>query len=592
MPISATCPACRATLQVADSARGKKVRCPKCQEIFTVGSAAPNGNVSSVKPAGGRAAKPAAAKSAVTPSVARPKTAPRRNDDEDDRPPEKKKKKSMLPACLIGCGVLFLLCGGGGSIGGFFIYRGLKSAADDVKQRVDAAQSEFDRMQKEADQMQKEAENRFQEERAKAEKERQRILEEQKNKQPNNIFPPNNLKLPDNPRPPDNPLLLNNPNPPTPKPQGEVIQSVAQSIPLGVNPIEVYGVFWSGEQSKHAVVLLKSGMGKVRLEQFDLASRNKIGSTEISSDPLMGVRDLSPDGKYYVSMNPGSSYSLWALPEPKPLVDKWLPQPPKKVTPDGKENMVVSAYLLGGERLLTVNGMGQVVLWKIPDAAGQQPQQMSFYAPPASVAKYPAGMGYGLTALSPDRKRLAVYNGSDGFFLVKTDTLQYEDSVKSPEDARPATNAIFGVLGVSFSPDGKQLATMFHQQMLRRTRGTPPQLIRWDVETKQRLASLPDPSRGSGGAGSRIAWWGTEFCWLSYPNRVGSLHSWEKQSGVLRAVLGPGAKLYPGSPDGKCWFVFGGPDGKAILKGVDLPALALKAADQPLMLTPDGIVRK
>jgi hypothetical protein len=334
---------------------------------------------------------------------------------------------------------------------------------------------------------------------------------------------------------------------------------------------------------------------KVRLEQFDLATGRKVGSVELLSDPIMGVRDISPDGKYYVSMNPGSSYSLWALPEPKPLVKDWLPQPPKKVTPDGKENMIVSAYLPGGDRLLTVNGMGQVVLWKIPDAAGQQPQQGSFYTPPASVAKYPAGMGYGLTALSPDRKRLAVYNGSDGFFLINIDTLQYEGSVKSPEDAQPVKDAIFGVLGASFSPDGKQLATMFHQQLLRRPKGTPPrypQLIRWDVNTKQRLESLQDPSKGGGGAGSRITWWGNEFSWLSFPNRVGSLHSWEKQNAVLRVRLGPGAKLCPGSPDGKCWFVTGGPDGKAVLKGVDLPALALKAAEQPMTLTPDGIVRK
>ncbi|HEY7154950.1 MAG TPA: MJ0042-type zinc finger domain-containing protein [Gemmataceae bacterium] len=131
MPLQVPCPQCRTKLQVADADRAKQLRCPRCKTVFTARAPASNGNYSSVKPAA-PSVKPAAKSESITPKVARPKLAPPVVLEVDDEPlPEKKKTKSMLPACLIGCGALVLLCGGAGFIGGYFALTALSKAAND-----------------------------------------------------------------------------------------------------------------------------------------------------------------------------------------------------------------------------------------------------------------------------------------------------------------------------------------------------------------------------------------------------------------------------------------------------------------------------
>src|SRR5207253_362093 len=62
MPVTTTCPSCQTVYNLADSLRGKKVRCKECQEPFVVGAAA------------GRELAPFAQAGRVTPS--RPRTRP------------------------------------------------------------------------------------------------------------------------------------------------------------------------------------------------------------------------------------------------------------------------------------------------------------------------------------------------------------------------------------------------------------------------------------------------------------------------------------------------------------------------------------
>src|SRR6266446_4747046 len=70
MAVEALCPICGATFSLRDDMAGKKVRCTKCEQVFTVGGEAK--------------AKPAAEKVSVQPRPAAPakKSAPARDDDE------------------------------------------------------------------------------------------------------------------------------------------------------------------------------------------------------------------------------------------------------------------------------------------------------------------------------------------------------------------------------------------------------------------------------------------------------------------------------------------------------------------------------
>ena len=594
MPIQATCPGCRATLQVGDAARGKQVRCGSCKTVFVAGATAVNGNNPSPKPASS-AVKPAA--SAVNPAakpknvasnVPRPKTAPPvLLEEDDDRPKEKKKKKSILPACLIGCGALFLLCGGGGSIGGYFAYQKFVQLKADATESLDQFQAEIDKAAAE--------------QKRKQEEDQKRLKDQFKPKPPDNNWPPDRkpkvvlnppVQPPDQPKPPVPPP--DKPNPPQPRPKSEIVQSVALNIPLAAKPFDVQGVQWTGMDGKQAVSVIRANKS-LRLDQYDLTNGRKLGRMLIPQDAFTSIRDFTPDGNYYLCNQAGTAFSIWAMPNPKPIVSRWLP-PPVKNEPSGVSSTVVAAYLLNGPRVLTVNGAGQVAVWSIPKVADEKPAQELSFIPPRSVARYPAGLGYGYTALNSDRTRLAVFDGKDGFFMLNTTTLQLEGSVKSPEDGKEIANAINGMLGVAFNPDGKHLAAVFHQQLIGRAskgrKPSYPQIVRWDVQTRQRTARFADPSKGAGGAGSRVGWWGNDFFWVAYINRSGTLISWDKQSVVLYARLLRSEKVLFGNSDGKCWFIGTGPDGGAVLKGIDLPAAALLQGDQPMRLTTDGIVRR
>jgi LSD1 subclass zinc finger protein len=609
MPFQAMCPQCRKTLRLADETRGKKVRCSSCQEIFVAGAATPGAGAASVKPArpaAGPAAKPRAdAPADITRS--KPKPARRPADDEDDYPTPPKKKKSILPVVLIGCGALVLVCGGGVSIAGFLIYRGVNKAANAVQQEYTAKAKEFEEANKLGQQMQKEADDNFKkavEEQQQIIKEQQRQIDEaqkraqeQLDKHKNKGFPLDNLgkeqlppvKAPDQPQPPAR--------------KGEVVQAVGQSIPLDVPPLQVFAVLFPATQKDQVVVVVKPDATKqdVHLDRFDLATGRKMDGMSMPFDFGTSVRDVSPDCGYYVNNHAGTPFSIHVWPNPTPVVSKWLPKPPV-ATPQGFSNTVVAAYLLPGGKLLTVNGGGQVVRWAIPAAPGGQPAQEASYVPPQTVAKYTLGLGYGLTATSPDRKRLAVYNGSDGYFVLDTDTLQLAAQLRSPEDTRPMENAILGVLGAAFSPDGNHLAGMFYQQRpgsrppktKGKTSAAPggPTLVRWDLQTQQVVARISDPSAGLAGTSGRIGWWGMDHCWVTYPSAHAKLFSWEKKTVVLRDTLRPGSRIFPDSPDGKCWFMVNGPDNKVLLKSVDLPTEALKNAEQPLLLKADGITSR
>jgi hypothetical protein len=97
MAVSATCPGCSVTYNLADTLRGKKIRCKSCSEVFVVGGE----------------------ESAIQTSPRPLKRAVRDEEDEDDRPqprrPRKKRRSNAAVPLLIGGGIalLVLVFGGG-----------------------------------------------------------------------------------------------------------------------------------------------------------------------------------------------------------------------------------------------------------------------------------------------------------------------------------------------------------------------------------------------------------------------------------------------------------------------------------------------
>ncbi len=152
MAIQTSCPNCEARYTLADTQRGKKVRCRKCSEIFTVkGADAPE---PAVAKSGKNLRKDALQSSPRPPAkfTPPPKTKPaakraRDRDDEDededrsdDKPSVKKKPKSSTPMVLMIIGgilLVLLLCGGGGTFAVYWwVSSTVKSGIDDIAQNI------------------------------------------------------------------------------------------------------------------------------------------------------------------------------------------------------------------------------------------------------------------------------------------------------------------------------------------------------------------------------------------------------------------------------------------------------------------------
>jgi predicted Zn finger-like uncharacterized protein len=134
MSIKTHCPTCHSPYNLAESQRGKKVRCRKCANTFVVG-----GEDDAPAVASGKLRRDALQTSPQPPArTPPPRTKPSavrrdrdRDDEEDDRsrrrPEVRKKSGSAVPMILlIGGGILllFLMCGGALVIGAYFWAKG------------------------------------------------------------------------------------------------------------------------------------------------------------------------------------------------------------------------------------------------------------------------------------------------------------------------------------------------------------------------------------------------------------------------------------------------------------------------------------
>ena len=578
MPIQFKCPSCQKTLRVNDALRGKKIRCPGCQTVVAV-----EGGVTAARP-------PAAARKPPASAVATAKRpAPPAADDEEDDSPPRRKQRSLLPILAIAGGVLFLLLVGGAGAVYFFVIRPWMTAADQVKQAAANAVKDADPPPA----------NPF-------------VWPTPDNggdpKKPDNGS--GDPKKPDNgtggPKKPDNgtgdPKKPDNgdpkpppdtPKPPTPPAGPTIVQPIAQTIPLDGAPVDILDVLYAAPPNNVAVAVVRVG-DKVHLDRYDLAAGRKMDSVETPGDLLASVRDLSPDGATYLCNSGNSTFSVWQLPNAKPVMDKWTIPSSSINAPGGVQTTIIAAYILDSRRFVTVNGGAQIFVWSIADK-----KELGRYLPSADIAKYPQGLANGgTTAISPDRKKLAVFNGFDGFFVLDTTTLKVVSQVRSPDDAKqPVADTTLAAVASTFSPDGGQLAAMFQWQKFG-GKPLPSTLVRWDLQSKQITARFENPTKLPAGFLTKIAWWGPDYCWIYLLDNTGrsDLVSWDRSAAVLKTAAKNGDRPFPGGPDGRYRFMVFGADGKAVLKGLDFSSdVFIQAGLDPgqvLMLTPDGVVKK
>ena len=182
--------------------------------------------------------------------------------------------------------------------------------------------------------------------------------------------------------------------------------------------------------------------------------------------------------------------------------------------------------------------------------------------------------------------------------MLDTTTLKVVSQVHSPDDAKqPAANTTLAAVSSTFGPDGGQLAAMLQWQKFG-GKPIPANLVRWDLQSKQITARFENPTKLPVGFLTKMAWWGPDFCWIYLLDNTGrsDLISWSNSAAVLKTAAKNGDRPLPGGPDGRYRFMVPGPDGKAVLKGLDFSAdlfgEAGPDAGQRLTLTPDGVVKK
>jgi hypothetical protein len=625
------------SFEVPDAQRGKKVRCPSCQMSLIAGGAAsapisppPRNHPAkrlSVSPpeAGGRnrggkpptltSAKTVRKTSAAAPTIkAKPKpqaavqqgptdwsfVSAETNAGGGDALPSRRRsgtKSPVLSILLIVVGVVFLGCAGLAGVGVFFWYRIENELGEQRRQEAQAALD--------ADKAGHgpQADKKPVEQKPPKKKERQQPAPEKK--QPKKEEPDNEepdptktdlTRVPDDDPPKGKPADPQpddaKPDPKTkPKPDTNIVQPVAKRLKLETanQPAEI--LFTSAKINQVAVYVGVDAQTS-RLDLYDLATSKKATSLEMPAPKFSPqMRDLSPDSKWFAAEDSPQHIAVWSIADKKQVIEGWQP-PAKKVAKPGNERFLVRFYLLTGNRLLTVNGVGEVNFWSLPGRkllAAYHPPNMTFAQFPIQALRKQG------VALSPDRKLLAVYNGVAGFSLIDTTTYKMRTFVEEAEDKQFYLN---DSTGVAFSPDGSQLAVAFQQG---KARGSPVKgtVLRWDLKTGKLLGRFADQSRLATSPFLTMSWWGTRYLWFWSVNGEGALASWNKGEIVVR---NPGFDRRLGtqgvaSPDGRHWFAVSEKPGAAVfLAAVDLPAQGFKATDggvlaQPPVLSPGGIVK-
>lgn len=307
-----------------------------------------------------------------------------------------------------------------------------------------------------------------------------------------------------------------------------------QPIPLGCKGRDIERVIFSDPASAQTIVL--SGVGdnkagavkQVRTERFDLTDGRSLGVLDLFKSSIQHRvnlhADLSPDAGTLATREPkyAQRIDVWSAADGKHIVG---------FTPYEKETEAGVCWfaLLDGERLLTVNTAGKLVLWRLPECK----------------AVYALDNMRGGLALSPGRKCLA-YSTGPTYELLDTASGERKGQLAQP----PGFN-LAGAYAGAFRTDGAEFAAV-----ARSAEGTT-MLVRW--ETRK---GMPVDSFGLSAAFTQVHWADAMHILLDT-----TLYDLAQKIPIWRYGLPGTGKHADGSPDGRHWYA------------------ASRAHDQPAVLT-------
>jgi hypothetical protein len=470
MYVEAICPLCRATHILPVEMRGERHRCEECEEVFIVNTRSRRTNK---KPPRTRTARPAADRGEgasrvpeVLPVATKSPARRGRRDEDDDRPrrSSSRRRSNRRTGLLVALsGILFTVIVVG-SVGGWWYYRGrgdgLDTAQDDNHDhevRVAVGQPIDDDPPKKDP--------------AKTKKDREAKGD-----------------------PKDDPPQWRAKADP-PKPLLDLPADLRREIAGRANNIEV--VFPTSTASPF-IAIGDNFDDKDERQVYDLRTGKKtgeLGGRHYSSAPPV----LSPDGAHLAILPFGEKeiVDVWPLAGAKPVK-------PVRIDTDLPTDVVDFA---GPGRLLVAGKRGAALHVRVWDAKTGK-REVAFDGPPLG------------DPVKPTRDMLAVSPGGNYLAVVTPEALSLWDLRNGTPAGRHALpwnegNWLFPCRGLSFSPDGRELAALFQV-------GGKSRLVSWNVQTGMPLNTVIFPElRPSPGAevayrGHVLGWVGQRRGWLLY----------------------------------------------------------------------------
>jgi hypothetical protein len=280
-----------------------------------------------------------------------------------------------------------------------------------------------------------------------------------------------------------------------------------------------------------------------RADRFDLVSGKHLGGLALGEvergrvEPLVKrwPADFHPKGDLLLLAAPRDTRRLdvWSLAEPKHVVG-WLPYPQDP----GKGGEVTWAGFLDANRVLTLNGTGNLVLWQLPECKAVWSAQ-GFSA---------------IARLSPGRKFLAAVRA--GAVELLDPPTGERLGVLSPPDSKVET-----LRALAFQVEGKELAALYSRQ-------GGPALARWDLTTGASGGTIRAPDLQA----PQLHWQGTQYLvsghslFWGYP-----VIDWELGGALWHYSQGPPSLAANNAVDGRVWILVNGAKGTWQLRALNLP---------------------
>lgn len=570
MPAEAACPECDASFPLTPAVKGKKVRCKQCGHVFVAGASRgrdrDDDRVTARRPPERRSAR-------------------RGDDDEDDRP--------RRSGAGLGGGALAALIGGGVAllvavvlVAGVALGWFSPGKAPDNANPGPLVQGPG----------------------------------------PNPGQPPNPgpVVLPNkdgNPGPRPNPNPIPPENPPA-RPAAKPLQPTTTRIQLDCTDVELKSAHFAATAKVAGVYHKHLLENRHRLDLYDWGTGNLIAKVPLKE--AQPGRDhtlaLSPDGKRLLQWDPTTIgaknvVTVLALPGGDKAVATWDPAATAPPAVPLIDRSLVMVEFLDDNTVAAMTPKGWYAVWTLDPL--QQTAGAQVLQPNRSVRRAinTTGQGGGDFALSPDRSRLAVFNG-EGYNVVDARTGQVLRMTARTDDPR----SLLHRRAVVFSPDGGKLVGVVTPEGPVAADPDAKDLIHlWDVKADGKETPAPttfavrhdaklqgSTSSNSGGnldGSFRIdaaSFWGEKALVLLDPScRHGHVIDLERKEYVqsLFTNFASGRQLV-GAPDGRLWFVNAPTrETRSCLAAVDPPVAAVTTPTPKnpgghvgwFFLSPDGI---